>query len=153
MISAITKGGSHTDSRGTILYNNDFDVSAIKRMYVIENQSTDFIRAWQGHRIEQRWFSAITGSFKIQLISIDDWDNPSKDLECHTFILSVGKLDVLHIPQGYVNSIQSLEEGSKLLVMADYLLGEVNDEYRYEAGYFKVSIQRSALSGMESEVI
>jgi len=45
-------------------------------------------------------------------------------------------LEVLHVPQGYVNSIQSLEEGSKLLVMADYLLGEINDEYRYEKDYF-----------------
>jgi hypothetical protein len=41
------------------LYNNDFDFSEIKKMYTIENSSIEFIRVWQGHRIEQRWFSAL----------------------------------------------------------------------------------------------
>jgi dTDP-4-dehydrorhamnose 3,5-epimerase-like enzyme len=136
MIPEVTKGGSHTDSRGTLFYNNDFDVSAIKRMYVIENHSTDFVRAWQGHQIEQRWFSVMKGSFRIQLIAIDCWDHPSKDLERFTFIVNAEKLDVLHVPSGYLSSIQSLEEGSKLLALSDYLLGEIKDEYRYEADYF-----------------
>lgn len=136
MIPLLTSGGIHTDLRGTLLYNNDFDLSLIKRMYVIENLSTDFVRAWQGHQIEQRWFSAIKGSFRIQLIEIDNWELPSKDCNSFTFIINADKLDVLHIPKGYVSSIQSLEEGSKLLVMADYLLGEIQDEYRYEVDYF-----------------
>lgn len=137
MIPKITKGGSHTDTRGTLFYNNDFDASQIKRVYVIENATTDIIRAWQGHKIEQRWFSAIKGSFKIQLIEIDNWENPNKNIEMLTFIINTEKLDVLHIPKGYVSSIQSLEKGSKLLVMADHLLGEIKDEYRYEVDYFK----------------
>ena len=137
MIPEIIIGSSHTDSRGTLFYNNHFDASVVKRIYLIENQSTDFIRAWQGHKIEQRWFSAIKGSFRIQLIEIDNWDNPSDKLEIFTFIIDSEKLDVLFIPQGYISSIQSVEQGSKLLVMADYLLGEMEDEYRYKADYFK----------------
>ena len=77
------------------------------------------------------------GSFKIELIAIDDWNNPSKELERSAFIIYAEKLDVLHVPSGYVSSIQSLEERAKLLVMADYLLGEVQDEYRFDIGYFK----------------
>ena len=136
MIPAITKGDRHTDLRGTLFYNNDFDLSAIKRMYLIENQNTDFVRAWQGHQIEQRWFSVIKGSFRIQLIAIDLWEKPSIDLEPLTYIVDSQKLDVLHVPSGYVSSIQSLEEGSKLLVLSDYLLGAIQDEYRYEMDYF-----------------
>lgn len=45
-------------------------------------------------------------------------------------------LDVLHVPKGYVSSIQAVEEESKLLVMADYLMGEIEDEYRFELNYF-----------------
>ena len=56
MIPKIIKGENHNDSRGILFYNNDFDASAIKRLYVIDNQKTNFIRAWQGHKIEQRWF-------------------------------------------------------------------------------------------------
>jgi dTDP-4-dehydrorhamnose 3,5-epimerase-like enzyme len=137
MIPKITKGNSHTDSRGTLFFNNDFDASVIKRLYLIENKNTDFIRAWQGHKIEQRWFSAVQGSFKIQLICIDNWEKPSKASEQFGFVLQAEKMDVLHIPQGYVSSIQSLEEGSKLLVMSNYLINEIQDECRYPLSYFK----------------
>lgn len=135
MIPKIITGNSHTDERGTLCFNNDFDASAIKRIYVIENNG-DFIRAWQGHKIEQRWFSAIKGSLKIQLIEIDHWDEPSKNLEKLTFVVDAKKLDVLHVPKGYVSSIQSLEEGSKLLVMADHRLNEIIDEFRFPYDYF-----------------
>lgn len=137
MFPKLLKGDCHEDSRGTLFYNNDFEASAIKRIYVIENQSLEVVRAWQGHKMEQRWFSAIKGSFKIQLLAVDDWDTPSKKLERLEFVLDSKKLDVLHIPAGYVSSIQSLEEESKLLVMADYLLGELDDEYRYASDYFE----------------
>ena len=131
-------GGNHSDDRGTIRFNNAFDASEIKRFYLIENKGTTFVRAWQGHRIEQRWFSVLQGSFKIELIAIDDWGNPSKKLQPEVFVLSSDTFDVLYVPKGYVSSIQSLEEGAKLVVMADYLLGEIKDEYRYDVDYFKV---------------
>jgi dTDP-4-dehydrorhamnose 3,5-epimerase-like enzyme len=137
MVPKLIKGNSHEDARGTLIYNNDFDALNIKRIYVIKNQNTDFVRAWQGHQIEQRWFSAMKGSFKIELIAIDDWDSPNKKSERFEFVLHSKKLDVLHIPAGYVSSIQSLVEGSKLLVMADYLLGVHEDDYRYDSGYFE----------------
>ncbi len=137
MIPKIIKGASHTDTRGTLFYNNDFDASEIKRIYVIENATTDIIRGWQGHKVEQRYFSVINGSFKIQLIEIDNWDNPSKNIEKLTFTINSEKLEVLHVPQGYVSSIQALERGSKLLIMADYYLRENNDEYRFNIDYFK----------------
>ncbi|MDO9510002.1 MAG: WxcM-like domain-containing protein [Candidatus Magasanikbacteria bacterium] len=136
MIPKIITGNSHTDARGTLFYNNDFDASGVKRMYVIENATTEIIRAWQGHKIEQRWFSAINGSFKIRLIKIDNWESPAKNLEILTFTINADTLEVLHVPQGYVSSIQAMEVGSKLLVMADYLLGEIKDEYRFDVDYF-----------------
>jgi dTDP-4-dehydrorhamnose 3,5-epimerase-like enzyme len=136
MIPKIITGDSHSDQRGTLFYNNDFDALPIRRMYVIENENTDFVRAWQGHKIEQRWFVVSNGSFRIQLIAIDNWDKPTSNLETITFVLDSKKLDVLHVPSGYVSSIQSLEQGSKLLVMSYYLLGTIQDEYRYEKDYF-----------------
>lgn len=136
-IPYIIKGGQHTDERGQICFNNDFDLSEVKRVYTIENWSTETIRGWQGHRIERRWFSAISGAFKIELILVDDWEKPSRDCKVFSFELLSDKLDILYVPKGYVSKIQSLELGSKLLVMADYLLGEVKDEYRFEIEYFE----------------
>jgi dTDP-4-dehydrorhamnose 3,5-epimerase-like enzyme len=137
MSPKIIKGNCHSDERGFVFYNNDFDASAIKRIYIIENKSIDFIRGWQGHQIEQRWFSCVSGKFKIELIQIDDWDNPSKNLTINSFLIDSEKLNVLYAPSGYVSSIQSVELNSKLLVMADYLLGEIKDEYRFDIDYFK----------------
>jgi dTDP-4-dehydrorhamnose 3,5-epimerase-like enzyme len=137
MILKLLKGNNHADSRGTLFYNNAFDATAIKRIYVIENQTTNLVRGWQGHQIEQRWFSAIKGSFKIEIIAVDDWAHPSKELKRDTFVVTAETMDVLHVPAGAVSSIQSLKEGARLLVMADYSFGALNDEYRFEVDYFE----------------
>ena len=138
MKPTLISGNCHQDQRGQLFYNNDFDTSSIKRMYVIENHSVDFIRAWQGHKIEQRWFSAVQGRFKIQLIAVDNWDTPSLTLSKIAFTLNSEKLDILHIPAGYISSIEALEEKSKLVVMSDYHLGDLNDEFRYPMNYFTI---------------
>lgn len=136
MLPNLIKGDFYTDLRGRLTFNNTFNSIDVKRIYTIENNDLNFIRAWQGHKIEQRWFSAMSGKFEIKCIPIDDWDSPSRSLQVYTFVLDDKKLNVLHLPGGCVSSIQALEENSKLLVMADYLLGEINDEYRFEANYF-----------------
>lgn len=133
----IIKGSSHTDQRGTLSFNNDFNASEVKRVYFIENLDVQFIRGWQGHQIEQRWFSAVQGSFKIRVIAIDNWETPSRKLKINDFILNPSSLDILHIPKGYITSIQSLEEKSKLMVFSDYSIGATKDEYRYDIDYFK----------------
>ena len=132
------KGKVHTDYRGSLFYNNDFDAKDIKRIYFIENKDTKTVRAWQGHKIEQRWFSAVQGSFEIKLIEVDDWITPSKNSTIYSFVLKANQLDILHVPKGYISSIQALELNSKLMLMADYLLGEVKDEFRFDADYFKI---------------
>ena len=132
----LISGNFHKDERGQLFYNNDFNTTSTKRIYVIENHSIDFVRAWQGHKVEQRWFSAIQGRFIIQLIAVDNWEKPTQNLSRLEYILESATLDVLHIPGGYVSSIQALEEKSKLVVMSDYHLGEINDEFRYPMNYF-----------------
>ena len=136
MPPTLISGGNHKDERGILNFNNDFDMSQVKRMYLIENVDTFFKRGWQGHKIEQRWFSAIIGKFKIEVIKIDDWENPSKKLEKTTFEISSKNTDVLYIPSGYVTGIQSIIKYSKLLVMSDYKLGTISDDYKYPLDFF-----------------
>ncbi len=68
------------------------------------------------------------------MIAIDDWHHPSKELERDTFVIYAGTMDVLHIPAGVLSGIQSLEEEARLLVMADYSFGALND---YWFDYFE----------------
>ena len=136
MIPTLITGGNYKDKRGILNFNNDFDMSLAKRMYLIENSDKLSIRGWQGHKKEQRWFSAIIGKFKIELIKIDNWKNPSKKLEKITFEISSINTDVLHVPAGYVSSIQSIIKSSKLLAISDYKLGAVCDDYKFPLDYF-----------------
>lgn len=136
MVPTLLKGNIHLDKRGSLIYNNSFNASVIKRIYFIENINSKVIRGWQGHKIEQRWFNAIRGSFRIKLIKIDDWESPSVNLIADEFLLESKTLDVLHVPKGYISSIQGIEEDAKLLVMADYMAGEIADEYRFDLNYF-----------------
>jgi len=136
MYPRIIKGGFHTDERGEIRFNNEFNASDIKRIYIIENKEINFVRGWQGHKIERRWFATIQGCFEIKLICIDDWNSPNPFLEPHTFLLDEKCLDILFIPNGYISSIQGRKDNSKLLAMSDHIMGEVEDEYRFEKNYF-----------------
>src|SRR5690606_35344997 len=110
---------------GIITFNNEFDASQVKRIYTIENLSTNCIRGWQGHKVEQRWFACMKGSFEISVIEIDDFEKPSKDLTITKYLLTAEVLTYLHIPSGCITAIQAKEEKSKLLVLADFNLGEI----------------------------
>lgn len=132
----LSEGNNHQDERGTITFNNDFDASQIKRIYTIENHSIDFVRGWQGHQVEQRWFCAISGIFEISVIQVDNFENPIKKVVVTKHKLTSTNLDILHIPPGFITAIQAIEENSKLLVMSDYLVGEINDEYRFPPDFF-----------------
>ena len=125
------KGESFSDERGSLFFNNSLDFSEIKKVYIIENADISVVRAWQGHAIEQRWFIASKGSFEIKVVKIDNWTNPSDDLPTKSFKLESRDFSILKVPPGFATSIQALEEQSKLLVMADYAAGQVDDNYKF----------------------
>ena len=136
----LIKGSKYMDERGVVNFNNNFDASAVKRIYTIENTHIDFIRGWQGHAIEKRWFSCIKGNFIIAVIQIDDFEKPSENLLPTVYELNADGLNVLAIEAGCVTAIKASTEDSKLLIMADYALNEIEDEYRFPLDYFKIKL-------------
>lgn len=132
------EGDIFCDDRGKLFFNNEFDLSVIKRMYFIENKSLEVIRAWQGHRIEKRWFVAVKGSFKIDVVKIDDWHNPSDSLNVEEFFLDSDCFKTLFVEEGHATSIQSLKEGSRLLCLSDYTIGSVEDNYKFHSDKWKL---------------
>ena len=131
----IIKGSEFTDHRGTLSFINDFDMSPIKRMYAITHESIDVVRAWQGHRIESKYFKCLKGRFLVSVVLIDDWEMPSENLKANCYILDANKTEVLHIPAGYANGFKALDPDSKLLVFSDLDLETAKlDDYRYDQG-------------------
>lgn len=133
----IIKGNVHTDKRGSIAFCNDFDFPDIKRFYLINPCSTSQIRAWQGHKLEKKYFYAVKGSFVVQLIKPDNWELPNHNLMAEKFTLNAAKSEILAIPAGYINGFCSLEKDAQLLVYSSATLQEsIADDYRWEHDYF-----------------
>jgi dTDP-4-dehydrorhamnose 3,5-epimerase-like enzyme len=135
----IIEGGNFSDSRGTISYVNDFSFKDIERFYVITNADENPIRAWQGHKVDAKNFYCISGSFKIHFVKIDNWENPSKDLNIETITMNASESKIVHIPAGDANAIQSLETNAKLISFSTLpLANSKDDDVRYASDYWKI---------------
>lgn len=134
------QGGIAKDERGSIRFVNEFDMSLVRRFYIIKNADTDLIRGWRGHKIEQRWFYVLSGEFSLDLIEIDNWTNPNPSLPIQNIILNASKMKLLNVPSGYATAFRALEENSELLVYADFPLSQATqDDYTWPLEYFKSS--------------
>jgi dTDP-4-dehydrorhamnose 3,5-epimerase-like enzyme len=135
--SQITEGSLFSDNRGTIAFANDFDLAPIKRFYRISHPNTDIVRAWQGHKIERKWFYCVKGAFEIKVIKIDNWDNPSKELPIKNHILRDDNTQILAIQKGCCTAIRALENEATLMVFSDKTLDEAkHDDFRFDKNYW-----------------
>jgi len=132
------EGGIAKDHRGQIRFVNDFDMSLVKRFYIIKNADITLIRGWRAHRIEQRWFYVLSGSFQVDLLKIDNWENPDPALPVEHVLLHASDRKVLHVPVGYATALRARETGSELLVYADHHVSHTPlDDYTWSLDYFK----------------
>lgn len=130
----LIEGGVFSDDRGVLQYVNDFNLAEIKRMYFITHPLTKTVRAWQGHKIERRWFFCVKGAFKVKLVKIDNWENPSDSCQIFEYNISEDKPQILYIPNGFANGFKATEKDSKLMILSDYGLNQVkDDDYRFDS--------------------
>lgn len=130
-------GGVAKDQRGQIRFVNEFDMTQVKRFYIIKNHNTRLVRGWRGHRMEQRWFYVLSGAFSVDLVEIDDWENASRTLSVETRILATQDQQVLHVPAGYATAFQAVGPDSELLVFADYGIENAkHDDHIWPEDYF-----------------
>ncbi len=133
----LIQGGIHSDERGALAFVNSFGMEAVRRFYLIRHSDTRVIRAWQGHRTEEKWFFPVSGSFLVAAVCPDDWENPSKDLPVERFVLSASNPQVLHFPAGLANGFRALAPDSVLTVFSSLSLTESGlDDVRFPAHYW-----------------
>ena len=133
----LIKGGLAVDDRGTVSFVNDFNFQDVKRFYAVENHKQGFIRAWHGHKKEGKYVMLAKGSALVCAVEIDDWDNPSKNLKIHRFVLSEKNPSVLFIPKGHANGFISLSKDAKLIFFSTSSLEEsLGDDFRFEARFW-----------------
>lgn len=131
-------GGVHKDNRGILRYANDFDMTAIRRMYHIVHDDLSVIRAWQGHEKESKWFYCTAGEWMFNFIKISNWMEPAKQVEKEKMILSSVESKVIFVPGGYATGFRALSESSSLVVYSDVSVEESNnDDFRFDLEYWK----------------
>jgi dTDP-4-dehydrorhamnose 3,5-epimerase-like enzyme len=130
-------GNLFVDDRGEVSFVNDFDFMGVKRFYTVTNHRSGFVRAWHGHKVEAKYCLAISGSFLVCCIKIDNWESPSQNLPVSRFVLSENSPAVLCIPPGYVNGFMSLAAKAKMLFLSSSTLHESEkDDFRFPARHW-----------------
>tara|TARA_B100000686_G_C16344750_1_gene739733 strand:+ start:158 stop:601 length:444 start_codon:yes stop_codon:yes gene_type:complete len=125
------------DDRGELLFCNDFDMSKIKRFYHISNFKTPFVRAWHGHKFEDKYILVSKGAALVAAVKIDDWKKPSKNLNIQTFTLNDKKPKLLFIPGGFAHGYKTFLPDTRLIIFSTSTLSEsIKDDYRYDAYYW-----------------
>lgn len=112
---------------------------AVERFYIICNSTENKLRAWQGHKIDNKYFYCIQGAIRVYYVKIDNWESPSKNLKVGSVVLTTMESNVLHIPEGYANAIESLETGSKLISFSTLPLERIaEDDVRFDSDMWMV---------------
>lgn len=135
---SLIHGGLHEDNRGKLLFFNKVDMSQIKRMYQIEPANEEVIRAWQGHKVERKWFYCLQGGFIINLVKIPNFEFPDVHLNVVHNRITDSSPDILLVEGGYASGIKATAPNSKLLVFSNLSTeASKNDDYRFDVGFWK----------------
>ncbi|WP_420322312.1 hypothetical protein [Flagellimonas sp.] len=128
----LIKGEVFEDVRGTLRAFNSFNLTEIVRIYEIAPKNESTIRAWQGHKYEKKWFRCLSGSFVVNMIEIDNFDQPSSQLVPTRFVLNGKTPEILAVPNGFATGIKAIFAESRLEVFSNFDLEKSEkDDYRF----------------------
>ena len=131
MKATLHEGGAFTDHRGTLRFVNEKAAGIYRRFYLITPTDTKIVRAWQGHRQEQKAFYAISGTFTIAVVSPACFEEPGDDEIPGFFQLTAANNQLLRVPGGCYTGIKALTPNATLLVLSDFgLAASKADDYR-----------------------
>ena len=133
----LIEGAVAVDDRGQITFANDFDFAGVKRFYMVENFSTDVVRAWHGHKTEAKFVFVSHGAAIVAAVEMDHEKTPKHSNQIHRYVLSARKPAILFLPAGYANGFRPLETDTKIIFFSTSTLDESKgDDHRFPADYW-----------------
>ncbi len=121
----VINGDISVDERGIVKFVNDFDFNGVKRFYEVGSFARGHIRAWHGHKQENKYVYVISGSALIGVVDLETE-------EIQKFTLSAAKPRVLWIPANCANGFMSLEDNTRVIFFSSSTLEESkNDDIRF----------------------
>ena len=134
MKATLTAGETFTDHRGILKYVNEINPGYFCRFYTITHPDINVIRAWQGHKIEEKAFYAISGSFTIAVVQPENFDVLSDNEKPVFFNLSEINQQFLRVPEGCYTGIKALSLIATLLVLSSLNIDKSKaDDFRQPA--------------------
>ncbi len=121
-------GDNFQDERGEMRFFNTLNMSEIVRFYEILPANQDMIRGWQGHQHEKKWFYCVSGSFIINIIEINDFNNLSDDLTPTRIELDASNPKIIAVPGGFVTGIKASSNYARLQVFSNAALNKSKDD-------------------------
>ena len=132
----LLNAGKSEDHRGYVEFYNELKLDYYKRFYIVSNPIKGTVRAWHGHKIEEKLIKVLNGEFLICLVKVDNWDQPSKNLEILEYKLNENS-GLLYVPSGYANGAINLNSDSKVMYFSSLVLEDsINDDYRFDSKYW-----------------
>tara|TARA_B100000073_G_scaffold89283_1_gene70142 strand:+ start:157 stop:615 length:459 start_codon:yes stop_codon:yes gene_type:complete len=132
----LLNAGKSEDHRGYVEFYNELKLDYYKRFYIVSNPIEGTVRAWHGHKIEEKLIKVLNGEFLICLVKVDNWDQPSKNLEILEYKLNENS-GLLYVPSGYANGAINLNSDSKVMYFSSLVLEDsINDDYRFDSKYW-----------------
>ncbi|MDX1641491.1 MAG: dTDP-4-dehydrorhamnose 3,5-epimerase family protein [Balneolaceae bacterium] len=117
----ILSGDLVTDDRGIVRFVNDFDFKKVKRFYQVNNHRKGFIRAWHGHKEEDKYVYVSSGCALVGVVNLE-----TEEME--KFVLSAYKPRILWVPANSANGFMSLEEDTSVIFFSSKTLEESKDD-------------------------
>lgn len=119
----------HSDARGALRFCNGFDLSAVKRFYIIANSEGRPRRGWIGHRKENKWFFPVRGETTIVVSPMNESTSLTQSSRLH-YTLHAESPAVLAVPCNNWFYVEQ-HDGAEVMVFSDCKVGEYeNDDLR-----------------------
>lgn len=125
-------GGFAVDDRGKVSFVNGFAFESVQRFYLVENFSTQVVRAFHGHLNEEKFVFVVNGAAIVAAVRFDDPLHPNRDAKPYRFVLSERQPQILRVPAGYANGFRPLLPGTRIMFFSTATVGEsAKDDYRF----------------------
>jgi len=124
------EGGFSTDERGILQFFNHPFLESVKRLYIVENFSTETIRGWHGHMKEEKFALALTGAALFVVCPISAPGRQLVTAEWERVTVLSDRL--LWIPAGCAHGFRCLIPSTRILFFSTATLEESKaDDYRW----------------------
>lgn len=134
----LISGGAHADERGRVSFFNEFSEIRADRFYTVRASQVRQVRGWIGHQREHKWFTALAGTLTVAVVTPDNWQTPSQNLEVRQFTLSFDQPALLHVPPGHATASVMLSPDALLGVFSTGKIEDAaSDDYRFAADLWR----------------